>query len=81
MVIIHFNTIVSNFRGCHLNDETASPTLLLLSRSLSAQSGSFCRYVRLIVFMLRHSGVCSEKVRFSIIIIIIIIKIIIKLLK
>jgi len=49
------------------------PTLLQLRRSLSAQSGSFCRYGRLTEFMLCHFVVCTGQVRFYIIIIIIII--------
>jgi len=69
----HFNTIASNFRNCHLADKTVPFSLLLLRRSLSVQSGSFCRYVRLTELMLCHSGVCTGQVRFSVIIIIIII--------
>lgn len=70
-MIIHFNTVASNFRNCYLADETVSPTVLQLRGSLSAQSGSLFRYVRLNEFMLHRSGVCTGQVRFSVIIIII----------
>jgi hypothetical protein len=46
---------------------------------MSAQLGSFCRYMRLTELMLSHSGVCTGQVGFSVIIIIIIIIIIIKI--
>ena len=74
-MIIHFNNIASNVRNCHLAYDTVSLSLLLLRRLLSAQSGSFCRYVSLTESMLRHSGLSTGQVRFYIIIIIIIIKI------
>jgi hypothetical protein len=41
----------------HVASKSASPNLLLLRRSLSAQLGSVFPYVRLIAFILHNSGV------------------------